>query len=78
MFDDSQDKLKGFLLELRAKMMMNVNHYSLTQDKLWYSITRVTGKVKDQVLLYCISNTVDLADLSAFEKLMQNFFEDSD
>ena len=78
MFDGSQDKLKGFLLELRAKMMMNTDHYSSTQDKLWYTITRVTGKAKDQVLLYCIGNTVDLADLSAFEELMQNFFEDPD
>ena len=59
-------------------MRINADHYSLTQDKLWYIITRVTGKVKNQVLLYCISNTVDLADLSAFEELMQNSFEDSD
>ena len=58
--------------------MMNADHYSSTQDKLWYTITRVTGKAKDQVLLYCIGNTVDLADLSAFEELMQNFFGDSD
>ena len=78
MFDDSQDKLEGFLLELWIKMRMNVNCYSLTQDKLWYTITKVTDKVKDQVLLYCIDNTVDLTDLSAFEELMQNSFEDSD
>ena len=58
--------------------MMNADHYSLTQDKLWYTITKVIGKVKDQVLLYCIDNTVDLADLSAFEELMQNSFGDSD
>ena len=57
---------------------MNADHYSSTQDKLWYTITRVTGKAKDQVLLYCIGNTVDLADLSAFEKLMQNSFGDPD
>ena len=57
---------------------MNADHYPSTQDKLWYTITRVTGKAKDQVLLYCIGNTVDLADLSAFEELMQNSFEDPD
>ena len=78
MFNGSQDKLEGFLLELRAKMMMNTDHYSSTQDKLWYTITRVTGKAKDQVLPYCIGNTVDLTDLSAFEKLMQNSFKDPD
>ena len=76
MFDSSQDKLKGFLLELWAKMMMNADCYSLPQDKLWYAITRVTDKVKDQVLLYCIGNTVNLTDLTAFEELMQNAFED--
>ena len=59
-------------------MRMNADCYSSTQDKLWYTITRVIGKAKNQVLLYCIDNTVDLADLSAFEELMQNFFEDSD
>ena len=59
-------------------MRMNVNCYSSTQDKLWYTITRVTDKAKNQILLYCIDNTIDLADLSAFEKLMQNSFEDSD
>ena len=59
-------------------MRMNADQYSSTQDKLWYTITKVTDKVKDQILLYCIDNTVDLADLSAFEKLMQNSFEDSD
>ena len=57
---------------------MNADHYPSTQDKLWYTITRVTGKAKDQVLPYCIGNTVDLADLSAFEELMQNSFEDPD
>ena len=59
-------------------MRINADHYSSTQDKLWYTITRVTGKAKDQVLLYCIDNTVDLTNLSAFEELMQNSFEDSD
>ena len=59
-------------------MMMNADCYSLSQNKLWYAITRVTGKAKDQVLLYCISNTVNLTDLIAFEELMQNAFEDSD
>ena len=78
MFNGSQDKLEGFLLELQAKMRMNADHYLSTQDKLWYTITRVTGKAKDQVLLYCIGNTVDLTDLSAFEELMQNSFGDSD
>ena len=78
MFDSSQDKLKGFLLELWAKMMMNADHYSLPQNKLWYTITWVTDKVKDQVLLYCIDNTVNLTDLTAFKELMQNAFEDSD
>ena len=38
----------------------------------------MTGKVKDQVLLYCIGNTVNLTDLAAFEELMQNAFEDPD
>ena len=78
MFNSSQDKLKDFLLELWAKMMMNADHFSLSQDKLWYAITRVTGKAKDQVLLYCIGNTVNLTDLTAFEELMQNAFEDPD
>ena len=59
-------------------MRMNADCYSLTQDKLWYTITRVTGKIKNQILLYCINNTVDLANLSAFEELMQNSFEDPD
>ena len=59
-------------------MRMNADCYSSTQDKLWYTITKVTDKAKDQVLLYCISNTVNLTDLSAFKKLMQNSFEDSD
>ena len=57
-------------------MRMNADRYSSTQDKLWYTITRVTGKAKDQVLPYCIDNTVDLADLSTFEELMQNSFGD--
>ena len=57
---------------------MNADRYPSTQDKLWYAITRVTGKAKDQVLLYCIGNTVDLTDLSAFEELMQNSFGDPD
>ena len=59
-------------------MRMNADRYPSTQDKLWYTITRVTGKAKNQVLLYCIGNTVDLADLSAFKELMQNSFEDPD
>ena len=59
-------------------MRMNADRYPSTQDKLWYTITRITDKAKNQVLLYCISNTVNLADLSAFKELMQNSFEDSD
>ena len=58
--------------------MMNADHYPSSQDKLWYTITRVSGKAKDQVLSYCIDNTVDLTDLSAFEDLMKNAFEDPD
>ena len=58
--------------------MMNTDCYSTTQDKLWYAITQITDKVKNQILLYCIDNTVDLTDLSVFEKLMQNFFKDFD
>ena len=38
----------------------------------------MTGKAKDQVLLYCIGNTVNLTDLVAFEELMQNAFGDPD
>ena len=58
--------------------MMNADRYPSSQDKLWYTITQVSGKAKDQVLSYCIDNTVDLTDLSAFEDLMKNAFEDSD
>ena len=58
--------------------MMNADHYPSSQDKLWYTITRVSGKDKDQVLPYCIDNTVDLTDLSAFKELMKNVFEDPD
>ena len=38
----------------------------------------MSDKVKDQILPYCIDNTVDLTDLSAFEDLMKNAFEDPD
>ena len=58
--------------------MMNVDYYSLSQDKLWYTITWVTDKAKDQILLYCINNTVNLINLTAFKELMQNTFKDSD
>ena len=59
-------------------MMMNADYYSLSQNKLWYTITQVTDKVKDQILLYCIDNTVNLTDLTAFKELMQKIFKDSD
>ena len=38
----------------------------------------MSDKVKNQILLYCLNNTVNLSDLTAFEKLMRTFFEDSD
>ena len=57
---------------------MNADRYPSSQDKLWYTITQVSGKAKDQVLSYCIDNTADLTDLSAFEDLMKNAFEDPD
>ena len=59
-------------------MMNNADRYPLSQDKLWYAITRVSGKAKDQVLPFCTGNTVNLTDLSAFEELMQNAFGDPD
>ena len=58
--------------------MMNADCYPSSQDKLWYTITRVSGKAKDQVLPYCIDNTVNLTNLSAFKNLMNNAFRDSD
>ena len=58
--------------------MMNIDHYSLPLNKLWYIITWVTGKVKNQILSYCIDNTVNLTDLTTFKELMQNAFKDSD
>ena len=57
---------------------MKADYYSLPQNKLWYVITWVTDKTKDQILLYCISNTVNLTDLTVFKELMQNTFRDSD
>ena len=77
-FNSSQDKLKDFLLKLWVKMIMKADYYSLPQNKLWYVITWVTDKTKDQILLYCISNTVNLTDLTVFKELMQNTFRDSD
>ena len=41
-------------------------------------MTWVSDKAKNQVLLYCLNNTVNLSDLAAFEKLMRTSFEDSD
>ena len=41
-------------------------------------MTRVSDKAKNQVLLYCLNNIINLSDLAAFEKLMRTSFEDSD
>ena len=38
----------------------------------------MSDKVKDQILSYCINNTVNLTDLSAFKELMKNAFRDPD
>ena len=59
-------------------MIMNTDCYPSLQDKLWYTITRVSDKAKDQILSYCIDNTVNLTDLSAFKNLMKNMFKDPD
>ena len=59
-------------------MNLNDDQYFTQQEKLWYAITWVSGKAKNQVLLYCLNNTVNLSDLTAFEKLMWTSFEDSD
>jgi hypothetical protein len=77
-FDGTPDKLEGFLLELRGKMSMNADRFPLPQDKLWYAVTRVSGKAKDQVLPYCVGSSVNLTNLAAFEELMQNAFGDPD
>ena len=65
-------------MKLWAKMNLNDNQYLTQQEKLWYAITRVSDKVKNQVLPYCLNNTVNLSDLAVFEKLMRTSFEDSD
>ena len=65
-------------MKLWAKMNLNNNQYFTQQEKLWYAMTWVSDKVKNQVLLYCLNNTVNLSDLTAFEKLMRTFFGDSD
>ena len=77
-FNSSKDKLNGFLMKLWAKINLNNNQYLTQQEKLWYAITWVSDKAKNQVLLYCLNNTVNLSDLAAFEKLMQTTFGDSD
>ena len=59
-------------------MNLNDDQYSTQQEKLWYVITWVSDKVKNQILLYCLNNTVNLPDLTTFEKLMRTSFEDSD
>ena len=59
-------------------MNLNDDQYSTQQEKLWYAITRVSDKAKNQVLLYCLNNTVNLSDLTAFEKLMWTSFGNSD
>ena len=59
-------------------MNLNNDQYYTQQEKLWYVITWVSDKVKNQVLPYCLNNTVNLSDLTAFKKLMRTSFEDSD
>ena len=59
-------------------MNLNNDQYFTQQEKLWYAMTQVSDKVKNQVLLYCLNNTVNLSDLTAFKKLMWTSFEDSD
>ena len=59
-------------------MNLNNDQYPTQQEKLWYAMTQVSGKAKNQVLLYCLNNTVNLSDLTTFEKLMRTSFEDSD
>ena len=65
-------------MKLQAKMNLNDNQYLTQQEKLWYAMTWVSDKAKNQVLPYCLNNTVNLSDLTAFEKLMRTSFEDSD
>ena len=65
-------------MKLWAKINLNNDWYFTQQEKLWYVITQVSDKVKNQVLLYCLNNTVNLSDLTAFEKLMRTSFGDSD
>ena len=77
-FNSSRDKLNNFLMKLWAKMNLNNNQYFTQQEKLWYIITWVSDKAKNQILLYCLNNTVNLSDLTAFKKLMRTSFEDSD
>ena len=77
-FDGSRDKLNGFLMKLWAKINLNNDQYLTQQEKLWYAMTQVSDKVKNQVLPYCLNNTINLSDLTAFEKLMRTSFEDSD
>ena len=59
-------------------MNLNDDQYSTQQEKLWYVITWVSDKVKNQILSYCLNNTVNLSDLITFKKLMWTSFEDSD
>ena len=65
-------------MKLWAKINLNNDQYSAQQEKLWYVMTWVSDKVKNQVLFYCLNNTVNLSDLTAFKKLMRTSFEDSD
>ena len=59
-------------------MNLNDDQHFTQQEKLWYAMTQLSDKVKNQVLLYCLNNTVNLPDLITFEKLMRTSFEDSD
>jgi hypothetical protein len=79
LFDGTRAKLRQFLAQLRLKVAGDLHRFPDAQHQLCYAAGRLEGLALGQVLpLIQDDNSIALADLNAFCRLLENAFGDPD
>lgn len=77
-FDGTRSELESFLVQLQLKLAANNDHYSNTNARLAYAITRLKSVALSQVMPKVKNGKIDFESLEAFYSFLRKAFGDPD
>jgi hypothetical protein len=77
-FGGNRKDLRTFIAQLRLKLHGNTQSFPTMQHRLSYAVGRLEGVAFEQILPYIENNAVNLDDIDALIKILEDAFGDPD